>query len=242
MAGRVIGVSTDARQAPELYAPPMTNTLAIVAIVFSAVAIAVSIWTGLFNKRSAVASESSAVSSDRSADAAKDSADHARRAADAAERVAAVESARDHEMYRPKPPDMATAVSHDKFSDRGGRFLTFTVDRTYRVAGDIIRGEGRSTLGLSPVIEAGKEVRVFLDDKAGRADSVNIRFWPAAPGDPGETWSCPCGGPTEQNGPVHWEWNLPVPKLPTVATPQAEPARVDDQRTPLFGSPRGEVV
>jgi hypothetical protein len=211
----------------------VTNSLAIIAVVLSAVAIAVSVWTGMVNRRSAVAAEASATASDRSADAAQESAMHARRSADAAERVAGVEAARDHEMYRPKPPDMSTAVVHDKSGARSSRFLTFTVDRTYRVAGDVIRGEGRSRLGPDPFIEAGKEVRVFLDDKAGRADSVNIRFWPAAADDPGERWSCPCGGPTEQDGPVHWEWNLPVPNLPTPATGRVGQVRPGQTRLGL---------
>lgn len=120
---------------------------------------------------------------------------------------------RDHEMYRPEPPDMKTAVALDRKNPPGGnRFLTFTVGRTYRVAGDIIRGDWRPPLGISPVITAGEQVRVWIDDKATPADSLNIRFLPALADDPGEKWQCPCGGPTMPDGPVHWEWNLPVPK------------------------------
>jgi hypothetical protein len=191
----------------------MTSALSIIAIMLSAVAIAVSIWTALINNRSAVAAESSAVATDRSADAAKDSARHASRSADAAERVAHAEASRDHEMYRPQPPDMKTALAFD--GQKPAEQSLSDLHRWPHISGggDIIRGNSRSPLGLSPAIGAGEKVRVWIDDKATPADSVNIRFWPSLPEDLGEKWECPCSGPTEPDGPaVHWEWNLPVPK------------------------------
>lgn len=191
----------------------MENVLAVTAIVLSASALGVSLWTGLINRRAAIAAESAGLAADRSADAAKESAEHARRSADAAERVARTEASRDHEMYRPRVPDMTAAVALDRNNPHGSRYLAFTVDRTYRVAGDIIRdGGSRTPLDIRPVIAAGEAIRVWIDDKATPADSLNIRFWPALADDPGEKWQCPCDGPTTPDGPVHWEWNLEVPK------------------------------
>jgi hypothetical protein len=126
-----------------------------------------------------------------------------------------------HETYRPaqpRDPDFP-----EELNQRTGRrimFFLFTPPRTYRVAGDATHGtEGRSSrtpLVLSQVVMAGKPVKVFVGEMTGGKGpalpiSLNIRFWPPAPGDQGEQWICRCGLNNDQAGPPHWEWNVPVP-------------------------------
>lgn len=142
----------------------------------------------------------------------------ARRSADAAEQVDKSEKARDHEMYRPKVPDLDKAIKYDSLIPRGSRSVTFHIDRTYRVTAEATRGASRMPLGLGPVITAGP-VQFYIDDKASRAERVRLMFWPPAVDDPGADWSCRCGGSAHAGNPPHWEWLLEVPEPPPMDGP-----------------------
>jgi len=40
--------------------------------------------------------------------------------------------------------------------------------------------------------ETGTVQRIFVSDDINPPKAVELRFFPPADGDPGETWSCPC--------------------------------------------------
>lgn len=192
-------------------------TLSIIAIVISAIAIGVSFWNARSDSRSAAAAEDSAVTSRQAAEHARESAEHAKASADAAERMVQAEVERDHRDLRPLEPDVesATVYAVNPQSKTKDRFFEFVPPRTYRVAGDMLKGEGRSRIGLPLVVEAGKPVRFYLD-RPGEVpvEAVHIRFWPPVDVDPGERWRCECNRPQVEGGEVHWEWfiKLPSPK------------------------------
>jgi hypothetical protein len=194
----------------------MTTALATIAVLLSAAALFVSIWTALIGRRNVVAAEESAVSARFSAEAAKDSAKHAEKSAESAGVVAQAEVGRDHRELRPLPPEKGSAIRRRDNARTGNRnrFLVFRPERTYRVAGDALIGDSRRPLSVGPLIEGGKEVEIFLDEGLGsvQVDAVNIRFWPSIPGDPGEDSHCQCGRNTDPSGQAHWEWTIEIPK------------------------------
>ncbi|WP_146164348.1 hypothetical protein [Pseudosporangium ferrugineum] len=201
----------------------MATALAIIAVAISIAALSVSIWTALINRRNAVAAEDSAVSARLAAEAAKESARHSEKSSESAAVVAHAETQRDHRALRPEPPLQESMLrrKHNSRTHVSGRFLVFTPQRTFRVAGDALIGESRRPLSLGPVIEGGREVEVYLDEGARgpQVEAVNLRFWPALAGDPGEEWACQCGRNTDPSGSPHWEWAITIP-------PQRKPSAV----------------
>jgi hypothetical protein len=78
----------------------MTTALATIAVLLSAAALFVSIWTALIGRRNVIAAEDSAVSARFSAEAAKDSAKHAEKSAESAGVVAQAEVGRAARFHR----------------------------------------------------------------------------------------------------------------------------------------------
>ena len=80
-----------------------------------------------------------------------------------------------HEAYRPLQPCEPEFVAepHPR-TGKDSLFFVFTPTRSYRIAGDAlhdVRGQGsRSPLSLSPVVEAGMPVRIFVGEMTGAAD------------------------------------------------------------------------
>lgn len=190
----------------------VTTALSIIAIVLSVGALVVAGLTARYNQRSADASEASAISSDRSADAAKDAAESARI-------VAKSELGRDH---RELSPDLSAARFKSIRNDRTGAsdwFYLFTVPKTYRLQGDLMFGGSRSPISpAGPVLEAGVEHRVFLCTTRNQPvpDVLELRFFPPAADDPGETWTCSCSEPvaTDLTGRGHWVARVNVKQPP----------------------------
>lgn len=191
----------------------MTTVLAIIAVVISTTALGVTWWNARSDSRSAVAAEAAAISSDRAADAAKD-------AAESAARMARAEDERDHEMCRPRDPDAKFEYGPSgRGDDYKNLFFTFTPPRGYRIAGRTSFGpdKGRGSLSIvpSPVIEAGQPVRMFVDELSQEKSEplvkmLELEFWPAIDGDPGEAWTCRCHRNIDPQGGPHWVWNVPV--------------------------------
>ncbi|MGW4943441.1 hypothetical protein ACWEOZ_17855 [Actinoplanes sp. NPDC004185] len=182
-------------------------TLSIIAIVISAVAIGVSVWTGLSNKRSAVAAEQALVAAEKAADA---SAASARSAA----QVAKAELERDHESYRPRGVREFVLVRNER-TGRDNVFFDFTPDRSYRLMGDGMHEHGgRVPLSSNPgpILQAGHRTRLYVGELEGTPlpKSLSLRFWPPASTDPGEPWECPCDRPVSEGEDPHWVWNVPV--------------------------------
>ena len=176
----------------------MATTLSIIAVVISAVALAVSWWLGA---RSARAAESSAAE---------------------AKKVAQVELDRDHETYRPpQPSDPRFEMSTNPLTGDHNLFFTFTPPRSYRIQGDSLEEGSHSPLSMGGMLHpAGQEVRVFVQTirpvrETASVEKLHLRFWPPADVDQGvEHWTCRCGRPIASDGPAHWEW------LVTVETPE----------------------
>jgi hypothetical protein len=190
----------------------VTNALAIIAVGVSIGALAVSVWTGKYNKRSAVAAEDSAAT-------AKEAGESAKAAAESAASVARVELDRDHEAYRPQLLDAHFEIVDNERTGGDNLFYVFTLTRSYRAAGDKLEGDSRSPLGLDLVLPAGKPIRVHVDGLRPVQDqsavkSLHLRFWPPADADPVEWWTCRCGRPTESGNALHWEVQVPVETPP----------------------------
>ena len=181
----------------------MTTTLSIIALFLSAGALAVS-W--VFGLRSAKASEKSARYAEKSAKSAAE--------------VAHAELTRDHEMFQPRGPANPGFIHvPNERTNEDDLFFEFTPRHGFRMAGDSVskagNTESRSPLALSPIAEAGKPVRIFVGSLNGRQqlpEQLHLRFWPTVAGDPGDSWTCPCGRNTDPSGTPHWEWNEPVPQ------------------------------
>lgn len=163
-------------------------------------------------KRSALAAEASSVSSDRSADAAKASAE-------SAEKVAHAELSRDHEMYRPPMPGRAGFIHvPNERTHEDNLFYEFTPPRGYRVEGNSVsdagNNESRSPLSMSPILQGGRPVRVYVGELNGGPlpKALEFRLWPPVLGDPGESWTCRCGKDLDSSGGPHWELSVPVPQ------------------------------
>lgn len=175
----------------------MSTVLSILAIAVSVAALVVSWWLGL-----------------RSAKAAERSSEDARR-------VARAEVNRDHEMYRPLQGTATFEKVHNERTSKENLFLVFTPGRTYRLAGDAIFDAGPGREARMPLdlsggpARGGTPVRLFVGELTGSdaalPKALRLQFWPPAEGDPGETWSCPCGRPLDPSGELHWEWRIELP-------------------------------
>jgi hypothetical protein len=98
-------------------------------------------------------------------------------------------------------------------TSNSNRFLVFTPAHTFRVAGDALTGSSRRPLSVGPVIEAGQEAEIYLDDgsRGVQVEAVNLRFWPPQADDAGEAWECQCGRNADPSGTPHWEWTITIP-------------------------------
>jgi hypothetical protein len=192
---------------------------AVTANIIAGLALLVSIVGAVYatrlGRRSAEAAEASVNSADRAADAAKDSAR-------SAAQVATAELERDHESWRPPMGTAAfTRIRNDRTRNMN-LFLEFSLPRSYRIEGDAITGESRSTLSIAPgpAVEGGRLVRIFVDEllpqnqHQAAPQLLRFRIWPPVDGDAGDYWTCPCGRNTSPEGQPHWEWSVPVPKQP----------------------------
>jgi hypothetical protein len=161
----------------------------------------------------------SAIAADRSAKASEDSAADARK-------VRKAELEREHRDYAPQLNDLKFEWETNPRTKEPSQFLTFTLPRTYRVYGDKLNrqpngGYSRSPIGgaTGDILEAGTPQRLFIStERQKRPDEVELRFFPPAKGDPGETWSCPCDRdsmPAADGANAHWVVRLPVPARPT---------------------------
>jgi hypothetical protein len=184
------------------------NTISGAAFIVSALALIVS-WR--YGHRSANVA-------DRSAKAAEGSAEDARR-------VRKAELEREHRDYAPvmKEPDFNWDTNER--SKELNQFLTFKLPNTYRVFGDTLHRQDNGSWSRSPiagatgnVLEAGTPQRLYVSsERAKQPDAIELRFFPPASGDPGESWSCPCDRPSSADDhatPGHWVIRLDVPERP----------------------------
>lgn len=181
------------------------NIISGAAFIVSALALGVSWWYG---RRSAEAA-------DVSAKAARDSADEARE-------VRKAENEREHRDYAPQLEDFKFFWQRNPSTDDSGQFLTFTLTHSYRVYGDVIFDTGaRSPLGeaTGKLFAAGVPQRIPIRRSGAVAPTVlELRFFPPAAGDPGESWSCPCDRDPiadEHAKRGHWVVTRQVPSRPT---------------------------
>ncbi|MFE9187804.1 hypothetical protein ACFYMB_31235 [Micromonospora haikouensis] len=185
----------------------MNTTLTVAAVLVSVAALIVS-W--VYGARSAAASQ-------RSADASETSAVHAKASAESAAKVAQVELERDHESYRPGDPDATFVIEHNPRTGEENLFFTFVPKHSYRILGDAVQGNSRSTLSMNGMTHvAGKPVRVFVDVLRPHRDTssveeLKLRFYPPDPVDKDmDQWTCRCGRPTDSSEAAHWTWTVPV--------------------------------
>jgi hypothetical protein len=204
-------------------APSWTDTggfwIALAALAASIVALGFSVWSAISGHRSAKAAETSAKAARSAADSSAVAARAAEKSADADGRVARVELDRDHRELAPK---LLNAGFVPNTSGHGGwpqLFYHFTLPRTYRVHGDLVFGGGsRTPLTVDPgsIIQGGLEARAFIGEPNSTAmpERVELRFYPAHPGDPGGAWTCQCGEPVLPDGHEsggHWVVPVKVP-------------------------------
>jgi hypothetical protein len=198
-------------------APSVTDWLTAAVAVAALVASTLALW---YNHRSAKAAEVSA-------QVAQDSAAAAKTSADAAERVAQAELDRDHEMYRPGDPEPRFVWEDSSLhKDRLNLFFEYTPVRGYRAAGkpSFGPGKGHGSMSVPQVFPAGETQRIYVDDVAKSKPDLQVKmleleFWPAQEGDPGELWICRCGRGTHPDGEAHWVWNVPVTAPPMPLEP-----------------------
>jgi hypothetical protein len=188
-------------------APPWTDRGAFwIALAGAAIAVASLIVTIVYGRRSAGAAEASAA--------------EAKNSADSAAQVARAELERDHRANQPTDP--AAKFHLEESTTTPGRvnlFFTFTLRRNYRFDGRTAFGPngGHGSFNADPshVLEAGKPVRVYVDDLSAtksepQVKMLELEFWPPRSNDPGEEWTCPCHRGVNPDGDPHWVWNVPV--------------------------------
>lgn len=180
------------------------------ALGLSAVALAVAIWTGVANRRSANSAERSELTAKDSLKVAEQARDDAKRSADSAAAVEQVEKDRNHEMFKP------SAIQEDftiENHNGDGLWCTLTLDRDYNVhSADRIEGASRSPLHVNvAAIQAGLPLKVFVEAlPAAPAPSLvqHLEFGLAPAG-----YDCPCG---RDGNKAHWVHSVKVVTPPRV--------------------------
>ena len=157
----------------------------------------------------------------RSAKAAEDSADEARA-------VARIQREQRHDQLRPRLPEAIEADTEPaEYLGKGGRAMIgeITLPRDYRGRALAASGESEWLVGLpndgtpgEGLLRGGRPLKIRIadiyPDRQGAVDEIRFRFWPPAPTDDVEHWTCPCERPPDDGGrfdaPGHWEIRVPV--------------------------------
>jgi hypothetical protein len=212
MGGMLSGMRTLLLLCPPPEGMQAAEWIALSGVVVALCALAASIWAVVYNRSAARSGSKSADAAARSAQAADASAEAAARSAAEAAALTRIERERDHERLFPAPPpEIPTEIGGDE--PRLALFGTFTVPRDYRVRAHAVVGAARTPISLPVLARANQPVRFFIEHwSEGRSvpqtQMIEFEFWPPAPGDDGEDWSCPCDRPHgEQEG--HWRWRVP---------------------------------
>ncbi|MEV4384159.1 hypothetical protein AB0J68_00285 [Micromonospora sp. NPDC049580] len=200
----------------------------VAALLISIGALVVAIWTGKHNRRNADAAESSATAAKDSAASSARSADAAEQAVTSANGILDIERKRQHDAYRPLQPDSPRfELIRSEHAGQLDLCFVFSLPRSYRVLGDKIERNARTTLSVDRLTLGGSTQRVHVETlPPGRvqplAGELHLRFWPPSPEvDEVELWTCPCGLPTHEGEVPHWEWNVTVVSPPSLSQQHA---------------------
>lgn len=86
------------------------------------------------------------------------------------------------------------------------------VERDYRVHADVLIHDSWLPVGGPALVQAGRpgalEVPWLDTTVRPSGEKIRFRFWPPAPSDDVDHWTCPCDRPAfdgVEAGPGHWE-------------------------------------
>ncbi|MDH2424776.1 hypothetical protein [Sphaerisporangium sp. TRM90804] len=200
------------------------------SFVIASVAALISLAAWWENRRSRKAAEQSRDAAETSAGAAQQSAAASEVSAKAAARLTDIEADRrrdEREQYHrdlapSHPGEIVTGLMTSEVTQQFGLFGSISVGRDYRVQVIGIAGNTCTPItGVPPVLRANTlyqfHIEQWPDEKTTpTVKEIEFRFWPPAPVDEVEAWTCPCGRlATQADNPAgHWAFRAVVKSPP----------------------------